>query len=363
MEKITATFCILTVIGALLVIMQAEPALAKSTSSPSLSNMTNKTSNNTEHLNSTTVNSTITSSSSPNSPVERKDNFTTAKNVSAATPNTNMTEEDNFTTAKNVSAATPNTNMTEEDGSTPEPENDIKSSTWLPTTTTTQGTMNKTTTKEAEADGSLTTYSTPKPTQGPIIKSTPTGGKPDKDTSKSSSASYIIIIIIVIILCLIGGLAFYCVQNKTRRFSLDQHSKGEDAHIPLSAVEPEVFEASSTKDMQTFTAAETTGSGETASPADSVEKKDEEKAPTEADQQEKDGSADSQATMPLAEKPGELTVVDLNDGEPAISNKTSVESLDEALNENNNNNRARANGGHSYGSCGSFTEICLDDLP
>ncbi len=33
-----------------------------------------------------------------------------------------------------------------------------------------------------------------------------------------------------------------------------------------------------------------------------------------------------------------LTVVDLTDGEPTISNKTSMESLDNVLNENNSNN-------------------------
>ncbi len=33
-----------------------------------------------------------------------------------------------------------------------------------------------------------------------------------------------------------------------------------------------------------------------------------------------------------------LTVVDLTDGEPTISNKTSMESLDNVLDENNSNN-------------------------
>lgn len=126
-----------------------------------------------------------------------------------------------------------------------------------------------------------------------------------------------------------------------------------------------MFEASASKDMETFTATEPSGTAESSPPAEAVEKKEEEKAPAaaaEAPQPEKESSAESQATVPLVKKPEEMTVVDLNDEEQAISNKTSVETLEETPNENNSNNRAHAHGGHMKNAKGNFTEINLDEL-
>ncbi|KAL0203522.1 hypothetical protein M9458_001540, partial [Cirrhinus mrigala] len=46
----------------------------------------------------------------------------------------------------------------------------------------------------------------------------------------------------------------------------------------------------------------------------------------------------TQATVNPKDKMDGLTIVDLTDGEPTISTKTSMESLDDNLNENNSNN-------------------------
>lgn len=61
---------------------------------------------------------------------------------------------------------------------------------------------------------------------------------------------------------------------------------------------------------------------------------------SEADQQVKESPAKSQSTEDPDEKSAELTVVDSHDGDPTASNKTSVETLNDVLNENNSNNNA-----------------------
>lgn len=52
----------------------------------------------------------------------------------------------------------------------------------------------------------------------------------------------------------------------------------------------------------------------------------------------KEEQSNTQAIVIPEDKAKELTIVDLTDGEMAISTKTSIESLDEPPNENNNNN-------------------------
>lgn len=52
----------------------------------------------------------------------------------------------------------------------------------------------------------------------------------------------------------------------------------------------------------------------------------------------KEEQSNTQAIVIPEDKAEELTIVDLTEGEIAISTKTSIESLDEPPNENNNNN-------------------------
>ncbi|MCI4376069.1 hypothetical protein PGIGA_G00183920, partial [Pangasianodon gigas] len=152
---------------------------------------------------------------------------------------------------------------------------------------------------------------------------------------------YIVVLLVVILSVAVIGIIFFCVKSNRRRFSVDIHAKNEDAEIPLASVEPEICD-SSPKDMKTFTAVEY-------SPTDTVEKTEEGKA----DQQVKEQSAESQTTEAPAEKQAGPTFLDVNDGDPTASTKTSVETLNDVLNENNSNNNAV----HDV----SFIEICLNE--
>ncbi|XP_036430835.1 flocculation protein FLO11 isoform X2 [Colossoma macropomum] len=315
MEKITAA--VLTVIGALLVTAVVSQT-TEHTNAPAYSNASTQLGDKENHTEISSSTTKVTDSPISSSPTSAHENNTSTNNTASpsfvTTTATNKTVPDN-TTEPGIN----NSNSPDIETVTEEPHSPSKPA-------TTQQTMGQ--------------FTSPKTTHSPA-----TGNK----------ITYIIIFIIII-LCLIGAIVYCCVQNKSR-FSLE-HSKNEDAQIPLSAVEPEVFEASPPKDMQTFSAAESSVPANSAPPADGAEKQEGEKATTEANQQEKENSTGTQATLPLSEKPSELTVVDLSDGDPAISTKTSVESLDMPLNENNSNNRAQAK---MYGFSGDFTEICLDD--
>ncbi|XP_051749846.1 uncharacterized protein si:dkey-27h10.2 isoform X6 [Ctenopharyngodon idella] len=142
---------------------------------------------------------------------------------------------------------------------------------------------------------------------------------------KSNGITYIIILIIVVV-CISGVVVYCCLQKKSRRYSVDLHPKQEDAHIPLSTVDAEVFDTTSEKE--------------------SVDVK----------QENQQNLSSTQATVIPKDKTAELTVVDMTDGEPTISTKTSMESLDDALNDNNSNNtRTEVNG-----KLHKFTEISLD---
>lgn len=58
----------------------------------------------------------------------------------------------------------------------------------------------------------------------------------------------------------------------------------------------------------------------------------------------KEEQSNTQAIVTPEDKAEELTIVDLTEGEIAISTKTSIESLDEPPNENNNNNNTGVKG-------------------
>ncbi|XP_077102947.1 uncharacterized protein LOC143753930 isoform X2 [Siphateles boraxobius] len=124
---------------------------------------------------------------------------------------------------------------------------------------------------------------------------------------KSHGATYIIILIIVVV-CISGVVVYCCLQKKSRKYSVDLHPKQEDAQIPLSTVDVEVFDTTSVKE--------------------SVDVK----------QENQQNLSSTQAKVIPKDKTEEMTVVDISDVEPTISTKTSMESLDDALNENNSNN-------------------------
>ncbi|XP_051560389.1 uncharacterized protein LOC127444849 [Myxocyprinus asiaticus] len=158
----------------------------------------------------------------------------------------------------------------------------------------------------------------------------------------SYGSAYIIILIIIAVF-ITGIIVYFCLQKNTR----------EDAQIPLSTVDGEVFDSTSVKDMQTFSPVESSIPLKGPEPVKDDEKPRGEKETADVQTGHRENSQVKE--NPKAE---ELTVVDLTDRELAISTKTSMESLDEPLNENNSNNsRFEVN---DYGH--EFTEICLDGL-
>ncbi|XP_049337359.1 putative uncharacterized protein DDB_G0290521 isoform X2 [Astyanax mexicanus] len=364
MEKITAVFLFLTLIGALLVIASANES---DVTTKGITRTDPKTALVTSDPSKVSPNSFTTPAKAPEASASES-NVTTGEASSKISPNnfTTLAKTPEGNASTNVTSATPKTNQTNDVLiTTPNPVSDVttKTNQTKGVNTTTPMSVSKSTPKTNQTKGDKQTPGpkkppTESPTTPPKVKTTQT--TPNKHKNGSSASITYIIIILVIILCITGAIGFCCYQNKSRTFSLDRSSKSEDAHIPLSTVEPEVFEASASKDMETFTATETSGTVESSPPAEAVEKKEEEKAPAaEAPQPEKESSAESQATVPLVEKPEELTVVDLNDEEQAISNKTSMETLEETPNENNSNNRAQA---RVKNADGNFIEINLDDL-
>ncbi|KAF4090728.1 hypothetical protein AMELA_G00055210 [Ameiurus melas] len=299
METMCATFYILAVMGALLV-----PTFAKNGDSTALAeNIT------ISHI------STFMSTK----PVDSTNSMNVSNGADA--------DEGNTTTAQN----SPINNST-----TPMPPKEANTTMVLPDLDATTKKMN---------------VPTPGPNPKPTTKKEHTITPRPKTTSETPSTSvYIIILIIIVLVIAVIGIMCFCFKNNHRRFSVDIHAKNEDAQIPLAEVEPETCE-SSLKGMKTFISFEE----EESSPTDTVDKTEGEKAPTKADQQVKQSPAESQTTEAPAEKPAGLTVVDLND-DPTASNKTSVETLNDVLNENNSNNNAAV---HDVRVC--FTDICLND--
>ncbi|KAI2668385.1 Adhesion G-protein coupled receptor G1 [Labeo rohita] len=147
------------------------------------------------------------------------------------------------------------------------------------------------------------------------------------NTQDEKSAAYIIILVIVM-LCLAGVAVYFCCQKKSRKYSVDLHPKQEDAQIPLSTVDVEVFDTTSVKES------------------------------ADVQQENQQNVSSTQATVNPKDKMDGLTVVDLTDGEPTISTKTSMESLDDTLNENNSNNTEAEGNGNGH----EFTEISTDAL-
>ncbi|XP_051993022.1 uncharacterized protein LOC127651287 isoform X5 [Xyrauchen texanus] len=164
-------------------------------------------------------------------------------------------------------------------------------------------------------------------------------------TSKTLATTYIIILIIIVVL-ISGIIVYFCLQKNTR----------EDAQIPLSIVDGDVFDSTSVKDMQPFCPAESSMPLKGPEPV-----KDDEKPRGEKETADVQTGHHENSQVKENPKAEELTVVDLTDGELAISTKTSMESLDEPLNENNSNNsRFACEKVNDYGH--EFTEICLDGL-
>ncbi|KAK3554508.1 hypothetical protein QTP70_024411 [Hemibagrus guttatus] len=260
MEKMRATFYVLTILGALLVAVLAQETL-------------NTTANTTTpgDLNTSTV------------------NITHSEGVS----NGSKANDDNMPTSE--SATISSTQMTTEK----------------------DGNQNVTT---SPARKSTMTKMTPPSKDGNENVSKPEITTKSTTTKKTPpSKVYIFVLVAMILIFVIFAIIYFYFKVHRKRFTVNITSKHEDAQIPLASVEPEMCDSSP-------------------------------KALTEADQEVKESPEKSSAP---AEKPSEPLVVD--DVDPTASNKTSVETLNDVLNENNSNNNAV----HDASVC--FIDICLNN--
>ncbi|XP_031415942.1 protein let-653 isoform X2 [Clupea harengus] len=241
----------------------------------------------------------------------------------------------------------PDTNQTTTNNSSTTPGTITRNSTTppRPPSNTTAPRDLTSTTRQTPTSTILTTQGTTKTTKTPqTTKPVPVSGG-----SKAGYVLFFVIILVAVILLIICCLK----KNKSRRYSVDLRNKHEDAVIPLSAVEADaVFDATPEKEMATFTAPETEPAALAPDPA--------------GDPEPEKGETASGSREPLVskQKPEKMDMVDLNGTEAAISTKTSMESLEDQLNDNNSNNYCtRANGGPAVGivSKGGFYEILQSD--
>ncbi|XP_041938441.1 uncharacterized protein si:dkey-27h10.2 isoform X3 [Alosa sapidissima] len=226
-----------------------------------------------------------------------------------------------------------------------------------PSNTTTDTDRGNTT---REVDKTATPTRVTKDTHSATTRAVATASQPYQEGNK---AGYIILIIIIIAAIL---LVVYCCfkQNKKRRYSIDLRNKHEDAVIPLSTVEADaVFDTTPEKEMGTFTAQEAGAASPEAAglaPEPTGEPEPAKGEPVAGEEKVTEAKVSgSQEPLTVDQKPEKMEVVDLTDGEPTVSTKTSVESLEDQLNDNNSNNYCtRANG---RGFKGSVYEILQSD--
>ncbi|XP_026136863.1 uncharacterized protein LOC113114234 [Carassius auratus] len=192
--------------------------------------------------------------------------------------------------------------------------------------------------------------------KGTTSRTTTTPAKKPRATN-NGSALYIIILIVVV-LCLSGIVVYCCLQKNSRKYAVDLHPK-QDAQIPLSTVDIDVIDTTSVKDIQTFTPVESTVPLQDPAPVKEAEKPEGGKESADVKQENPQNLSSTQATVNTKDKTDGLAIVDLTDGELTTSTKTSMESLDDVLNENNSNNTGAEVNGNGH----EFTEISIDTLP
>ncbi|XP_045902227.1 uncharacterized protein si:dkey-27h10.2 isoform X3 [Micropterus dolomieu] len=182
-----------------------------------------------------------------------------------------------------------------------------------------------------------------------------------------------IIILVVILLIALGfGVACYFARKRDRRYSVDLTSRPDEAHIPLSTMDPEMpVNTGPQNGLQTFVDTETT-KNEPQEPEAKPEVQEEQKP--EADKSVVDPSAESAAPAPSPDSPEDKpkedaaeqsppapvkpSVEEKTDDEGVVSTKTSIESLKE-INENNSNN-ADVSQKRDLTSSNLFWDIPLD---
>ncbi|XP_060729099.1 uncharacterized protein si:dkey-27h10.2 [Tachysurus vachellii] len=325
MKKMSVTFYVLTIFGTLLVPMVSMGEDTSSDIQDTSSGIQNKSSdiqNTSSVIQNKSSDIQNTSSDIQNTSSDIQNTSSDIQNTSSETQNTSFVNKSHSEDVDNVTNAF--------DPNITKAENSTALSTQVPPT--------KEYPSNNPSDVDITTKKTGDVNRT-TMKSTTTK-EPNEESPRSSV--YIFVLLFVILAVAVLGIIFFCVKSNRKRFSVDIHDKHEDAQIPLASVEQEMCESSSKgADMKTFTTEES-------SPTDNIEETEEQKAPTEGDKQTKESPAQSEAP---AEKPAGSTIED-----DAASNKTSMETLDDVLNENNSNNN---NAVSDVSVC--FIDICLND--
>ncbi|XP_056892519.1 uncharacterized protein si:dkey-27h10.2 isoform X1 [Takifugu flavidus] len=160
--------------------------------------------------------------------------------------------------------------------------------------------------------------------------------------SELDDATGIIILVVIIIIALGFGLACYFARKRGRRYSVDFNSRGDDANIPLSTVEPELTADAVTQNgLKTFENADFSNKEADVEPTVELEAEAEGAAADPSAESAAPDTAKDEPKAGVVERtpsvPAEMSVDEKTDDEGINSNKTSVESLREA-NENNSNN-------------------------
>ncbi|XP_066574511.1 uncharacterized protein LOC136764392 isoform X2 [Amia ocellicauda] len=158
----------------------------------------------------------------------------------------------------------------------------------------------------------------------------------------TSSHTGIIILIALILAILLFVIIIFCIHKKTRRYSFDLYQKGpEDAGIPLSSVERDgVTEAISPKDnLDIENVNEQKVANETQTSAEPPPTETGSEKPNSAEKAASENTEDSFGSqIPLTPLDGSVEFnLDATGTNTTQSSKTSIESLGDPPNENNNN--------------------------
>ncbi|XP_040002861.1 uncharacterized protein si:dkey-27h10.2 isoform X4 [Xiphias gladius] len=229
-------------------------------------------------------------------------------NTTSITTNVTSTSANNI----NISNTTGNTNITE------------ANSTIIPSKT-----------KQKTTDSPTKSLTTPKAIDP---KSSTSASSINSNTTKENlalretSGNTGIIILIVIILVSFGCLvACYLARRRgrvSRRYSVDFSSRPDETNIPLSTVQPELTgDTVSQNGLKTFESTETTAK----------EPQEPEAKPEGQEEQENNSEDKPKDDRQSLLAPVQPSMEEKTDDEGTASNKTSVESLKDA-NENNSNN-------------------------
>ncbi|XP_036407826.1 uncharacterized protein LOC118793682 [Megalops cyprinoides] len=192
----------------------------------------------------------------------------------------------------------------------------------------------------------------------------------------SDTTGYIILMVLLLAIIILVAVIYF-MRKKSRRYSFDLNPKcGEESNIPLNNMEQEGTFQPASKDDDKPPATECVQENQVISKdTNSVPKgstsevaADGENGGIEPEKPPSEDSFSSQVPLSPKDEPGTFTL-DLHDLDPNPSNRTSMETLDELQNENNNNGIGshaadRVDPGKETSQAipnGEFIEICLDE--